>query len=80
MTIYEELEGKIMEAERESRDKTYTLAEREYYAGKEVAFREVLEMFDKRVSPMFVRYAHNNVFCLSFKESEISDFLPPERK
>ena len=47
MTIYEEIKELQDEAERESRNKTYTLSEREYYAGREVAFREVIELFDK---------------------------------
>lgn len=77
MLIYEEIQEAREEAGRESRNKTYTLAEREYYTGKKIAFCEVLEMFDKRKSPEEHRSYTITPF---FVAKEVYDFLPPKMK
>ena len=72
MTIYEELQELEQDAEREKRNPTYSLAEREYYAGMAHAYREVRELYDKRDKPEPV-----NGFYVA---EAVADFLPPERK
>ena len=73
MTIYEEIEEEEEDAELQANSKYALPDEKEYYHIRAEAFREVLELFDKRERPQMCEHGY-------YRAEDIHDFLPPERK